>query len=456
MRYNEIINELKMNPSHLAKFGQTTGGTILAGFEAEVILNDVREPHKEPDYSVNENIHYSVDLDDIANFFDISRSWRSAPREWKELENEYEEWQKEQVTGFVNYNAHKYADKLADEYNHSREEEEHLTAGDFEQEGREEAEKDAENHMHLDLHQFLVREKDFRDYKDIAEYYNFTWPQEQTVTPKDWDLDIAEEWATELGSYLKKPVIANTTYHGGRSDDAYHIEPDSSLTPDDKSTDMAMEIVSYPMPLPEMMDDLQNAFYFIDQYCYTNESTGLHINMSIPGKDIDYVKLVLFLGDEHVLDKFDRASSTFARSALHLISKDAQNGAGGDAYAKMKQGLLDIAGKTLRARNVEKYTSVNMHDTYVEFRSMGGDYVTQWGDIKNTILRFAQALTVACDPQAQRKEYGLKLYKLLSTQQSHSDQQDPIKMFSLFGSGALPKDQLQDYLRDRKAERTRK
>jgi hypothetical protein len=87
---------------------------------------------------------------------------------------------------------------------------------------------------------------------------------------------------------------------------------------------------------------------------------------------------------------------------------------------------------------------------------MGGDYVTQWGDIKNTILRFAQALTVACDPQAQRKEYGLKLYKLLSTQQSHSDQQDPIKMFSLFGSGALPKDQLQDYLRDRKAERTRK
>ena len=56
---------------------------------------------------------------------------------------------------------------------------------------------------------------------------------------------------------------------------------------------------------------------------YTNESTGLHVGVSLPGigGNIDYVKLALFLGDKYVLDLFDRDGNTYCKSAFDKISR---------------------------------------------------------------------------------------------------------------------------------------
>jgi hypothetical protein len=454
MRYTEIITELKMNPNHLAKFGKTTGDTILAGFEAEVILLDVLETKEEPDYSVDQKIGWRDDIDDIANFFNVNR------REYRhaliKLEEHFEEWQQEEVDKFVNEHLPTVADRMADEFNEHWDDgdEDYVPkqADDFTDEAREACENQAESKLDLSFQKFCSDER-MTNYSSIAETYDLTWPTMQTIEPDGYDEDVAGDIADFLGDTLGKKVVANTKYHGARRQNTYHVEPDQSLQPDDPE-DMGIEIISYPMPLPEMMSDLEKTMKFIDIHAYTNNTTGLHINMSIPDSGgIDYVKLVLFAGDDFVLKQFDREFNTYAESAFDKISRETRN-SGVQAFDLLKSGMIEAASKALKERNLNKYTSVNMHDTYVEFRSMGGDYVGKWQEIKNNILRFAQALTVACDPEAERKAYALKMYKLLMNgAMGGSDNDDIIRIFSMYNSGSWTKNQLRQYLKNRADQR---
>ena len=66
---------------------------------------------------------------------------------------------------------------------------------------------------------------------------------------------------------------------------------------------------------------------------YTNNSTGLHINVSIPDK-LDVLKLAVFTGDQYVLQQFGRQNSDYAVSSQQAI---AGRVAGGAAALKTKQ-----------------------------------------------------------------------------------------------------------------------
>jgi hypothetical protein len=449
MRYNEIITELKMNPNHLAKFGKTTGDTILAGFEAEIILNAVLETKEEPDYDYDGKIPRRADFDDIANFFDIRRNRHM--HDLSDAEDEFKEWQEEEIQSYINSNLGDTAQHLMDKHNeHVEDDDDMLPVSEFQDEAQEMCEKAAEHNLDLSLHEFLTVYLKIEKYSELAEYYNITWPHMRVIEPDGYDYHVAEDHAQSLSKILNKRIVTNGSYHGGRYANTYHVEPDGSLQAD-SDEDMGMEIISYPMPLPEMINDLEKTMKWIDRNAYTNESTGLHINMSIPnGGKIDYTKLVLFLGDQHVLSQFNREANDYAESAFDLLRGDTKT-TGDQAFIHLKNGLIDIAGQALRERNSAKYTSVNMHDTYVEFRSLGGDYVGKWTDIKNSILRFAQALTVACNPELERKEYTLKLYKLLQNGQSGTT--DIIKVFSLYSAGDWSKDTLRQYLKNRADQR---
>jgi len=190
---------------------------------------------------------------------------------------------------------------------------------------------------------------------------------------------------------------------------------------------------------------------------YTNSSTGLHMGVSIPyvGGNVDYVKLVLFMGDEYVLDKFGRAGNTYAASAMKKLR---QNMAGARNRGELTEAKLDPMGALelvqknlieLAARYVQdgvgnsKYTSAHIQDGYIEFRSPGGDYLSmesrgEWNDIKDTMLRFARAMYIAGRPDLERREYAKKLYKLISP----GAQDDGLKLFSEYAAGTIDKEQL--------------
>jgi hypothetical protein len=235
------------------------------------------------------------------------------------------------------------------------------------------------------------------------------------------------------------------------------VEPDSSIDVDDND-DQGLEFVSPPLPIEELLNDLNKVKAWADRTgCYTNDSTGLHINVSVPGwtqgtDQLDYVKLALLLGDEFVLDSFGRAGNTYAKSAMgKIVDMVRQNPNRAQLLMnRMKQGLDQLATRLVHGRQTEKYTSINVKNGYIEFRSPGGDWLNdKFPEIENTLRRFTVALSAAVDPAAYRQEYLKKLYKLLDV----SSEKDPLSYFAKYAAGELPKAALKSFVRQAQLER---
>jgi hypothetical protein len=294
---------------------------------------------------------------------------------------------------------------------------------------------------------------------DIANEESLDWPYwsggSSGTGSRDWS-DIGDS----LQRAIDMPVRVSSGYHSTtRRPGLWIIEPDGSLDPDDRDDEMGLEIVSPPLPLPETLEKLKQVLEWgnSEANAYTNSSTGLHMGISIPyvGGDVDYVKLVLFMGDEYVLDKFGRASNTYAASAMEKLRNSMQVARRRGTLTEARfdpLGALELVQKNLielAARYVQngvgtsKYTSAHIQDGYIEFRSPGGDYLSmadrgEEEDIRNTMLRFARAMQIAGSPSLERREYAKKLYKLISP----GAQDDGLKLFSQFAAGTITPEEL--------------
>jgi hypothetical protein len=167
---------------------------------------------------------------------------------------------------------------------------------------------------------------------------------------------------------------------------------------------------------------------------------------------LDYVKLALLLGDEFVLDSFGRSGNTYAKSAMGKIRDTVRKSPdrAKELMDRMKSGMDQLASKVVHSRSTEKYTSINVKDGYIEFRSPGGDWLNDnFAEIDNTLRRFTVALSAAVDPEAYRQEYLKKLYKLLDV----SGEKDPLSYFAKYAAGELPRAALKSFVRQAQAER---
>jgi hypothetical protein len=287
---------------------------------------------------------------------------------------------------------------------------------------------------------------------DIEDSFDIRWPYYTSASEGTVSVDeIADDFSKMIG----KPVNASDRYHGARREAGHYVvEPDSSLEPDDGG-DGGLEFVSPPMPVDDLISDLNKIKQWAGRMgCYTNESTGLHINVSVPAMknsdSLDYVKLALLLGDNYVLKQFDRQGNTYCKSVLDSIRFSALKLRADDptiaasVMEKMKFGLAKIAAQSIHSGFTQKYTSINNKNGYIEFRSPGGDWLDDNFDkIENTLLRMVVALDAACDPEKYKNEYLTKLYKLFDIK--HSD--DPLRYFALYSAGKLPKPALKSFIK---------
>ena len=291
---------------------------------------------------------------------------------------------------------------------------------------------------------------------DIYARYDRFLDHPESDSDGEYDLSEAEDIAIELTNHLGTEVEAvESVGNGDRSN--WIIEPDSSIVPDN-SADMPCEIIT-PSPPSSLRETIPLMDKFFDwakeNGAYANRSTGFHMSLSLPdhaNRDIDYIKLVLFLGDKYVLEQFNRASNTFCKSAFARISKIVtarQEDLSGQIMNSMHTSLIELARRCLPSRSGEKYETINMKNDYIEFRSAGNaDYFDDIPKIQNTMLRYAQALSIAGNPQAEREEYQKKLYKLMSDSlggaRSHKDKtSDAIaRLFCGYSSGQLDVTQL--------------
>ena len=235
--------------------------------------------------------------------------------------------------------------------------------------------------------------------------------------PDDYSIEmdtIADDFAefTNFGN-----VMSSGQYHGASEHDGWRVEPDSSI----QGYGIGVEIISPPLPLDEMAECVHSVSEWAILRNYeTNSSTGLHINVSVPGiENLDYIKLVVLLGDEHILEQFGRESNRYAKSSFNIIRRFVEimdTSALPKLKANFVRNLMEVSKKFVRVLiSVGKYVSVRLDDGYVEFRSPGGDWLNADIDkILDTVNRFATVLAIACDPDAFKEEYRTKFYKLLS------------------------------------------
>jgi len=465
------LNEFNMSPSSLRMLASKINAT--AGMEFEMIVPGISINGRlddyydsEPDYSYDERPN---SIDDVIRFFDEGgQSGRNALRDVKDkLENEYLDWlgdkqnddwaleKEEVVTAYF-----RDADPAAsdDEIQASVD-----TAIGVSNRHYRSAYEDWNNTWHDDNHNDTTEREWIRDnynsMRPIENSFGVSWPYYTEHTRDDeGDLDIAY-LADEFSTMIGRPVNhdGGDAHRAKREANTYIIEPDGSLQPDNRD-ESGLEFVSPPLPFKQLLLDLVKIKAWAtssSMKCYTNDSTGLHINVSLPEYSIqklDYIKLALLMGNEHIIASFGREGNTYAKSAMGIIKQKMRDSPADVAavLGRMKEHLSEFATKAIHSGNTQKYTTINTHDGYIEFRAPGGDWLNKYYDkIEPTLLRYVVALDAALDPTKYRQEYLKKLYQLLGPK----DINDPIAYFARFTAGELSVNGLKSLLKNVKLQR---
>ena len=482
MRYFEFkkLFEINMSPGKLAQEANKIDAKV--GIEFEMVVpnvdDDAVEPEYEPDYSNNPA---PTRIGDIVAFFDDGdyNSRRTIRDLATTLRHDFIEWALE------TFNSRWEVDKETFVYNYIKD---HMTGEDVAEilgldpdsidaisrvQAEQAAEKIIEENSVLldnirkyeedeftddtDLEYEWLEETGLDSMSDVQEAYSglISWVYYDQVD-SDYDQvdsdskSSIEEIANNFSDAIGKPVKSSSSYHGiTRKPGTYVVEPDGSISAGGGG--MGLEFVSPPMPVSEMIDDLKKVRKWAESVgAYTNKSTGLHINVSIPNytdDKLDYVKLALLLGDKYVLEQFGRAANTYTASALKKIQDRVKNLSTDQVqglFDQMRTGLNQLASRSIHGPSTNKYTSIHPQGNYIEFRSPGGDWLSEdISTLVSTMMRFVVALDAAVEPSKYRKEYLSKLQKLLAPK---SDD-DPIEYFVKYSSGQLPKQALKSFIR---------
>ncbi len=488
----EVLDEVKMSPSALQKFARSPEAEgMLMGIEFEMCVPNAAaddDYESEYDYDMDERAY---DIDDIINFFsngDFATLGRSgADRMRQELWDQYLDWTAEQINNNLDEDElnNRIRDYLSDDYfwedyvDDAREElGDEVPDSAVEERARELADAALDNVMSnansSDYHNAYdtIRQEMEDEMRDDSDYdqeawlrdlgidfmseaereWGFDWPHMTESRGGDISIDeVGDDFGRAMGL---EEVNTSTNYHGARRDGRrWIIEPDSSIDADEG--DGGLEFVSPPMPIADGLEMIQKMYKWARDYgCYTNKSTGLHMNISVPNMTIDkldYVKLALFLGDEYVLKKFGREYNSYCKSAISKIRDRVRPEDVPSVLAQMKQHLNSLASKTIHTGITDKYTSINTKSNYVEFRGPGGDYLDKDPyEIINTALRLSMSLRIATDPEAYKQEYAKKLYKLV---EQEKDPDNSVKLFSQYAVGELTREEVLARLKFAKKER---
>ena len=191
-----------------------------------------------------------------------------------------------------------------------------------------------------------------------------------------------------------------------KSSTAWNIEDDPSLSVN------SVEITSPVKQVHELLNDIEDMFFWIDDVGTTDSTCGFHVHMStVKKKEFDPIKLLMFVEENSILKHFEeRRNSKWAKSIYFLKQ---------DYYTE--KDLLKILNKKdilKELKNKEKYMGVHiidLEDNHVEFRYMGaGGYHTKFKEVKENIAKYVHWMEVATNPEYKRKEYLKKTNSVLN------------------------------------------
>ena len=252
---------------------------------------------------------------------------------------------------------------------------------------------------------------------------------------------IMEQIAVLISRVLQEPVVVGLNPDENHTTSAGYtkwlLTTDPSLKQDDHFDTIGVELISPKSPLQVGFQHVRSLFNLINDFGsttgvkklrgFTTEQTGFHMNLGIPNKPIDYVKLLTLIGDDYLIKKFGRSQNantmpTFRDMARRFRGNDA---AMPDFIARFEK-LVPVDEEDIKfiinalSTSVikHKFQSVNLtklaQHGYVEFRALGNkDYQMRISDVEQALTTFATMMYAATDPQVYRKEYLTKIYKII-------------------------------------------
>lgn len=460
------LNELKMAPSNLKKMASAIKGRC--GIEFELYVPDIdtgEDNEPENDYSHNP---YCYSIRDIEEFF--SENEQDVSDAVEQLTDQYNEYAYNRMREEFDSNAQEVVREYIEEYDWDEDEQfsEAYIELDYSDEVSEACERWRNNtatDVDLNRHggafnrarkrveemldekveesiedqdrnyesaregwdegaewpdeQEFLRHEGFHRMADLEDEYGLYWPRQGGGEGSNDMEGLASDFSDTIG----RPAFGCASgYHGcddEKGKDQYVLETDSSLS-NARSGFSGVEIVAPTLPLSEMVDEIKEVIAWAKNYgCYTDESCGLHCNISIediPMDQLDYVKMALFVGDLHVLKEFKRQSSRYAKSAFKQLQSTVNNqpNLAYEVLTALQQNLANVAGKLIHSGTTEKMVSLNAQRDRLEVRSPGGDWMNEdISKLETMVYRFIVALDIACDPQKNKEEYATKMYKLI-------------------------------------------
>lgn len=469
----EQINELEMNPSSFAAFAKTPAGAqTMVGFEAEMIVPNMTsgsgyssDYDSEPNYDMDDRVDtssLSSLIDDLYSFFRDTTSRRTIEREVEEVNDDILQYMEDEFQNDLSDDdikaEYKLNSDLSDEDIASSMEERDSTYDEIIQTLRD------EYFASWDDLDGALKSLGLRNYSDWSNDRGFDWPHYyEPEEDNEIDDDAMKEAAAEIKNAVNMPIKSASGYKafGTREPGIWYLETDPSINASESDGEAGLELVSPPMPIAQALEKLEAVFGWMGgRGAYTDSSTGFHMGVSIPNmENLDHLKLVLFLGDQYILKQFKRDTNSYTKSSLEKmqlgnVPHTVKQMPG--LFAQLQKGLDATATKLLSTMLVprgDRYVSVNIKDHYIEFRSAGGDYLSQLDKIKNTMLRYVRVMGIASNPEEGKQEYAKKLYKLLIEGVDDSEDANTLKWFAMYASGNIPKEEL--ILRIKRAQATR-
>ncbi len=235
------------------------------------------------------------------------------------------------------------------------------------------------------------------------------------------EMDVEKFFKLVVKEFLPLDKLPFTNYVVEYDKDIKHVTKwglysDATLGPS------GIEVVSPIMNMKEFMDICPKMFDFIEKHGATDDSCGLHISISLKNvpnlsKTLDVVKMALFLDEEYIYNFFKkRRDNDYARSA----HKAVRIGTSKSEIEDFIKDNIDVV-KLRKAIPNTHYEAINIEHLdsspekqYIEFRYIGsGDYHKKWNEIKKIVAHYIWALSIGNDPEFKKKEYMLKLNRLM-------------------------------------------
>lgn len=212
----------------------------------------------------------------------------------------------------------------------------------------------------------------------------------------------------------------------------WRIEVDESIKPKGGG----MEIVSPIMSLNDAINVLPKIFEFISNNGETNQSTGLHVNISYKGFNLtklDTFKMMMFMEEGYIYEHFpERIVSEYLVFLYRNIAGNANINSdklksfnkrdiakANDIIKKSRDNLLtwlQPAPNKLRGINTmsQRGDGNNKKSSRIEFRYLGGsNYENKLDKVKHQILNYAYLIKLGMDKNYKKKEYINKVARMI-------------------------------------------